>query len=160
MHKVDSFIKESMRHTGIGATGMGRKAMKDLTLSDGTFVPKGAKVIVNAYSVHHDAELFPDPYTFQPWRYAERQATGEGEARNALTTASSDFLFWGGGSHVCAGRYFAAQEMKTMLAVIVTQYDVKFEGLDEGQRPKDNWFAFSCIPDMKARVLFRRRVDV
>ncbi|KZT50825.1 cytochrome P450 [Calocera cornea HHB12733] len=157
MLRVDSYIKECLRVSSIGATAMGRKAMRDVTLSDGTFVPKGAKVMLNLYGVHHDPELFPRPDEFDPWRYSRRVEAGESEAGNALATASSDFLFWGGGTHVCAGRYFAAQEMKTMLAVIVTEYDVKFEGLEPGVRPKDTWFAFSCVPDMKVRVLFRRR---
>ncbi|KZO94405.1 cytochrome P450 [Calocera viscosa TUFC12733] len=157
MRKVDSFVKECMRLTGIGASAMGRKAMRDVTLSDGTFVPRGAKVMLNLYGIHHDPELFDKPDEFDPWRYSRRVEAGESEASNALATASGEFLFWGGGSHVCAGRYFASQEMKTMLAVIVTQYEVKFEGLEPGVRPKDLWFAFSCIPDMKAKVLFRRR---
>jgi len=47
MKMVDSFVKECMRITGIGAQSMGRKAMRDVTLSDGTLVPKGAKVVMN-----------------------------------------------------------------------------------------------------------------
>ncbi|KZT50822.1 cytochrome P450 [Calocera cornea HHB12733] len=157
MRRVDSFIKECLRVTGIGATAMGRKAMGDVTLSDGTVVPKGATVMLNMWGIHHDPELFPRPDEFDPWRYSRRVEQGKSEVSNALSTASSDFLLWGGGAHVCAGRYFAAQEMKTMLAVIVSEYDVRFDGLEPGVRPKDTWFAFSCIPASNARVLFRRR---
>ncbi|EJT96539.1 cytochrome P450 [Dacryopinax primogenitus] len=157
MHKIDSFIKESLRVTGIGATAMGRKAMKDLTLSDGTFVPKGASVVMNLWGIHHDPTIFPKPLEFDPLRYSRRIEAGESEAGNSLATASGEFLFWGGGSHVCAGRHFASQEMKTMLAVIVSLYEVKFEGLADGVRPKDRWMAYSCIPDMKQRVMFRLR---
>jgi len=107
--------------------------------------------------VHHDPALFDKPEEFDPWRYSRRVEQGESEAANALTTASGEFLFWGGGTHVCAGRYFASMEMKTMLAVVVMRYEVKFEGLGQGERPRDRWIAYSCLPDLKARVLFRRR---
>ena len=53
------------------------------------------------------------------------------------------------------GRFFAANELKAMLAYIVLVYDVK---LPEGtQRPKDLEFGPALAPDPKAQVLFRRR---
>ncbi|EJT99780.1 cytochrome P450 [Dacryopinax primogenitus] len=157
MHKLDSFIKECMRFTGLTVTAMGRKAVKDVILSDGTFVPKGAKVVMNAWSIQHDPAVFYKPLEFDPWRYSSRIARGESEALNSLATASGEFFLWGGGAHVCPGRYFASQEMKTMLLVIVSRYDVKFEGLPKRVRPKDTWTSFSCLPDLKQRVMFKRR---
>jgi hypothetical protein len=55
------------------------------------------------------------------------------------------------------GRYFAVVELKAMLAHIVMNYDVKME--QEGVRPADLWFMYSCIPNRKAEVLFRKRLD-
>ncbi|KZO94401.1 cytochrome P450 [Calocera viscosa TUFC12733] len=157
MHKLDSFIKESTRCSALMAMGMPRKAMRDVTLSDGTLVPKGAKLAINIPAVYSDPSLFPTPETFDPWRSSRKIEQGENEVKHALTTASSDFLLWGGGEHVCAGRYLAAQEMKTILAHILLNYEIKFAGLPAGVRPKDKWVAYSCLPDLKARVLFRRR---
>jgi len=155
MVRVDSFIKESSRVSGIGSTTMGRKVMRAVTLSDGTRVPKGASIAVNLFGVHHDPEIYDNPDSFDPWRFSRRVEAGEPAVKHAFTTASSDFLFWGGGTHVCAGRYFASQELKAMMAHIVMNYDVKMP--KEGVRAADTWFGSNCIPNRDATVLFRKR---
>ncbi|KZO94408.1 cytochrome P450 [Calocera viscosa TUFC12733] len=155
MVKVDSFLKESMRVTGIGASSMGRKVMRPITLSDGTKVPKGAHLAANLYGVHRDPKIYERPDEFDPWRFSKRVDAGESATRHALTTATPDFLFWGGGAHPCAGRHFASLEMKAMIAHIVLNYDVKLPR--DGVRPKDIWFGASCIPNQTAAVLFRLR---
>ena len=53
------------------------------------------------------------------------------------------------------GRFFAANELKAMLAYLVITYDVKLE--NEGVRPPNCWFATSCIPNRTGSVLFRER---
>ena len=51
---------------------------------------------------------------------------------------------------VSPGRFFAATELKTMLAYVVISYDIK---LDERKiRPKGSLF-----PDPAAKIMFRRR---
>ena len=53
------------------------------------------------------------------------------------------------------GRFFAANELKAMMAHIVMNYDVKFE--DEGVRPPNMWFGINVVPDPTAKVMFRKR---
>ena len=55
------------------------------------------------------------------------------------------------------GRFFAANLMKTMLAHIIVNYDMKFER--EGVRPDNVHGVLSVQPDLVARVLFRKRVS-
>ena len=45
--------------------------------------------------------------------------------------------------------------MKTMLAHIVAHYDVKME--NDGGVPRSATFGLLVMPDMKARVMFRKR---
>ncbi|KZO94410.1 cytochrome P450 [Calocera viscosa TUFC12733] len=156
MFKIDSFIKESMRLSGLIASSMQRKSVKKLTLSDGTQVPAGAHVAINAWSLHHDPQIYPNPFEFDPFRFSRKVKEGESVVKNTVTTASSEWLAWGGGIHVCPGRYFASQELKAMLAHIVINYDVKMP--NEGIRPTDIWFGHHCIPNPNASVLFRKLV--
>jgi hypothetical protein len=58
-------------------------------------------------------------------------------------------------SHFSPGRWFAATELKTMLAHLVMTYDVKLK--DEGRRPANQWIGASFIPNLSAKVLFRKR---
>lgn len=53
------------------------------------------------------------------------------------------------------GRFFAAVEMKAILAHVVVTYDVKMK--EDGALPSSRWIFTALIPDQKAKVLFRRR---
>ena len=55
------------------------------------------------------------------------------------------------------GRYFAAVELKAMLAHVLVTYDVKLA--KEGVRPPDTWLASVCLPSRTAKVSFRKRLD-
>lgn len=74
MRKLDSFMKESQRLSGLGSCTfndwrscfrilfltsrtivvMNRMALKDFTFSNGTVVPAGTIVGVASYGMHHD----------------------------------------------------------------------------------------------------------
>jgi len=58
--------------------------------------------------------------------------------------------------HYSPGRFFAAIELKTILAHIVMNYDVKMANGDG--RPENVWFGRTSLPNPKAEVLFRKRV--
>jgi hypothetical protein len=53
------------------------------------------------------------------------------------------------------GRFFAVNELKTMLVHVLLTYDVKLE--NEGVRPTDRWSSFNFAPDPTAVVMFRKR---
>ena len=55
------------------------------------------------------------------------------------------------------GRFFAANELKAMLAYIVLSYDLKIGG--DGKRPANIYYANGVIPAVNGRVLFRKRRD-
>lgn len=53
------------------------------------------------------------------------------------------------------GRFFAAFELKAMLAYAILHYDLKLEGTT---RPANRWYALSIFPPSDARLLVKRRV--
>jgi len=79
-----------------------RKAMKDFTFSDGTFIPKGTHVAAAAHPVHLDEIFYEDPLSFKPFRFAEARE-GADDARDAVknqqTTTSLQYLLFGHGKH-------------------------------------------------------------
>ena len=70
LKKTDSFIRESLRLNGLDSrkfvlsdssgvafisnnlVSLGRRALKDITLSDGTFVPKGSVLVAASEYIH------------------------------------------------------------------------------------------------------------
>lgn len=53
------------------------------------------------------------------------------------------------------GRFFAANELKAMLAYILLNYDVKLP--NDGLRPQNQWFMGNSSPNRTAEIMFRRR---
>ena len=53
------------------------------------------------------------------------------------------------------GRFFAAVELKALLAFLVTNYDFKLA--DGNVRPPTFYFADAVIPDPSAELMFRKR---
>lgn len=56
--------------------------------------------------------------------------------------------------HNSPGRFFAANELKCLLAHVVTNYDVK---IANGIIPDPSWYSNSKTPNRDAEVLFRKR---
>ncbi|KAF8526929.1 cytochrome P450 [Hysterangium stoloniferum] len=151
MHKLDSFLKESLRMNG-SAVILTRKALVDFTFSDGTVIPKGTLISAAATPMHLDNEIYADAGVFNGFRF--NGINGQG-VESQFTSTNPDFISFGHGRHACPGRFFVANELKVMLAYTVLNYDVKME--KEGVRPANRWAGLGCVPDTKASVMFRRR---
>ncbi|KAJ7873317.1 cytochrome P450 [Mycena olivaceomarginata] len=158
MYKIDSFLSESQRYWGIGTLSLGRKVVKKdgFTFANGTTLPYGTYLHSPMWSVHHDPEIYPDPEVFDGFRFSKlREMEESGSAKYQVITTTLDYLPFGHGRHACPGRFFAAVELKAMLAHLVVNYDVKF--VDDGPRPANQYMASACLPDSSAKIMFRKR---
>ncbi|TFK19403.1 cytochrome P450 [Coprinopsis marcescibilis] len=149
MPKIDSFIKESQRLWPAGTMGLQRIALQDYTFSNGVTVPKGTWVstdLVTAHSRYSNAE------EFDPWRFYNIHKESGKPAD--ITTTTPEYLLFGHGRHACPGRFFAAVELKTMIAHMVLAYDMK---LPEGLHQPDTSIR-RHVENPKGKVLFRKRL--
>jgi hypothetical protein len=73
---------------------------------------RGVCLIAMSYLVHHDPEIYPDPYSFKPERFLD-------EAPGTYT-----WIPFGGGRRRCLGASFAILEMKTVLREVVGRYEL------------------------------------
>ncbi|TDL22833.1 cytochrome P450 [Rickenella mellea] len=155
MRKVDSFLKETQRVNGLSFLSTLRLAVDDYTFSDGTFIPKGTLMSVASAATHNDPELYENANEFQGFRFADLREDGVGDVKHQMVSTSPEYLPFGHGSYACPGRFFAANELKAMMAHIVLNYDVKME--PDGVRPQDIHFTLHCAPNLTAKILFRKR---
>lgn len=161
LHKLDSAIRESARLNSIVTIGLGRTVVADAGLTTagpgGAHLPKGTKVSVAACRIMRDEARYAGGAAFLPFRFSDRRAAQGADhvrlARNALPTTNPDFLTFGHGRHACPGRFFAAAEMKLVLAHAILRYD--FAMLPE--RPAGSWFGVVRRPPLTATVRIRKR---
>ena len=157
--------------------GLLRKTLKDFTFSDSTFVPKGTVIVTPMRSIHHDKTFYENAHAFEPFRFADLHEEDGADVRYQFTSTTTEYLPFGHGRYawyglsfslfpitieihrlyVSPGRFFAASELKSMLAHVVVMYDVKLA--DNATRPRTLHFATVLMPDPNAEVMFRRRAD-
>ncbi|KAG0442929.1 hypothetical protein HPB47_015466 [Ixodes persulcatus] len=106
---VHGVVSETLRMLS-PVTRLERLAAEDYVLGDtGIKLPKGCIIAVPVYSMHHDPEYFPDPFTFKP----ERQETFR------LSIRPYTYLPFGAGPRNCIGNRFAVEVMKIALLHVV-----------------------------------------
>ncbi|KAJ6557715.1 cytochrome P450 [Mycena capillaripes] len=157
MHMIDSFLRESQRLNGSKLIALPRKvvAKEGFTFSDGTNVPYGAILGVSGRVVHYDPANYENAAVFDGFRFS-RVREGEGGPARPMVATGVDHLSFGHEPNACPGRFFAAMELKAMLAHILIHYDVRAE--QEGVRPRDTMIGLHISPSRKGKIWMRKRI--
>ncbi|KAI1845355.1 hypothetical protein JX266_008450 [Neoarthrinium moseri] len=165
MKLLDSTMKESQRINPGNLVRFVRYVNQPVTLSDGTHLSPGSMIEAPYGEIAADPELYTNPETFDAHRFVN--------LRNGLTTdpllyknkeqyqfvtTTKDFMHFGYGRHSCPGRFFAANEIKIVLARILLGYDIKMpDGVMERYPNID--VGLDSMPD-STKEIFLRRVKV
>lgn len=80
---------------------LNRYAIDNVVLSDGTKIPKGSRLLVETRMF--DPELFPDPYTFNPYRFMDLREKKDRGNDWQFVTVTPEFMAFGLGTHACPG---------------------------------------------------------
>ena len=83
-----------------------RKAVKDFTFSDGTFIPKGTMIAVAARSLHYDEKFYENPKEFRPFRFVEMHEEDSDGAKHQFVSIATEYLPFGHGKHAWYGVSF------------------------------------------------------
>ena len=123
--RLDSAVRETMRLSSFLGRGLERKVIskEGLTLGDGCHLPRGAKVGVSVYSIHHDEGFYAQAHDYDAFRFSrprehapasnlvlEDERTGKNTSQSdplvtsqgeleTLVTTSETFLSFGHGRH-------------------------------------------------------------
>ncbi|KAG1648956.1 Cytochrome P450 9e2 [Nymphon striatum] len=109
MPYLKAVVKETLRLYSPAAR-LERKCTENYQLGS-IFLKKGTLVGVPTYSIHHDAEYWPDPETFDPERFM-----GDPSDINPYT-----YLPFGIGRRNCVAMRFAEMEIKVAIAVLLSK---------------------------------------
>jgi cytochrome P450 len=91
---------------------LGRRAIEPFTIQGRAF-PAGTVALMSQWVVHHDPRHYPDPYRFDPDRFAP-------EARAARPKFA--YFPFGGGPRICIGEQFAWMEGTLVIAAIARRW--------------------------------------
>ncbi|KAL3470579.1 cytochrome P450 [Aspergillus californicus] len=112
-------------------------------------IPANTRVNAQAYSLHRNPEVFPDPETWQPKRwFTDCNSSSDLEERKRW------FWAFGSGGRMCVGSNLALQEMKLAVAAIYTNFRTSIVD-DEGIEAID---AYTVKPKGEKLILKFERV--
>ena len=108
-------IYEIMRRRPVLPNVGPRYVVQPIEIGDWSY-PVGVCVVPNAYLIHHDPDIYPEPYAFRPERFLD-------ESPGTYT-----WIPFGGGRRRCLGASFAMLEMKIVLRAVLSQCELRGGG--------------------------------
>ncbi|KAG0083094.1 hypothetical protein BGZ92_011092, partial [Podila epicladia] len=123
----DSYLREVFRYRS-ARLNLAHKARKTVVFSNGQYISKGSKVIINMRSAHYNPEQGEDVNEFKPFKYV-------GQTAKSPAKAATDMVFFGMGAHTCPGRFLAINELKIFGTLFLQRYSrVEFKDREAGMR--------------------------
>ncbi|KAG7446976.1 cytochrome P450 [Guyanagaster necrorhizus] len=112
---INAIVSEVLRWNSVAPIGFPHTAMED-GIVGGYFVPKGSIIITNLWQILHDAEVYPDPFTFDPSRFiAFPGKEVQRDPRHAC---------FGYGRRYCAGSHLAEASLFICFAMSLAVFDI------------------------------------
>lgn len=136
---LDHVAKEALRLRPV-IPMVGRILQKDMRIQGFDF-RTGEAVTASIFLIHRNPRLYPDPYRFDPDRYA------------GWKPAPWEYLPFGGGLRRCIGAAFAMLEMKIVLGAVFSRIDADLLLRD----PRVVRRAITLTPEGGAAIRIRRK---
>ncbi|KAJ3580339.1 hypothetical protein NPX13_g217 [Xylaria arbuscula] len=157
MKKIDSFMKESQRMNQAVLMTFNRKVARPLKFEDGTTLPVGTYITMPSHAVATDPDIYSNPETFDGFRFYDKRMSAKVEAnRHQFATTGPESLAFGQGKTACPGRFFAASNIKVVLANLLLNYDISFPP-GQTERPKNLHKGGLVRPDPRQTLIFTPR---
>ena len=140
LHYLRACVDETLRLCPPKASSLPREVMEGGIVIDGINVPEGMTVGTSIYALHHDPDIYPDPFAYNPSRWLQQPQD------RRMRAAFCPFLK---GPRMCPGQTVAYFAIQLALFHLVYRYDVKAtvgkvtgggsENLPEGTKREDEY---------------------
>lgn len=147
---LDSAVNEVLRIAGAAFLTRKCKQEAQLVLQDGrTLTVKPNEIIAYFAGVTHiDPKLFPEPEKFIFDRFL-----------NKNPDTIPGYLPFGAGKHMCPGRFFAKNEMKISVAILLRYTEYKLIDTDKIPQPKEQRVGVGVAPPNEdIPIMYRLKV--
>lgn len=119
---------EAMRLSPSNGSLLPRTVLPGGITIDGHFIPESLTLTVPPYSIHHNADYYPEPFTYVPSRWLlPEHPQSTGFTRDQVATAQSAFCPFSVGPRGCIGKGMAYMEMSITLARAVWLFDFQLQ---------------------------------
>jgi cytochrome P450 len=135
--------RETLRRRPVLPNVEPRLVKKPIEVGGWQYEP-GPSLVASAYLLHHDPDVYEDPYSFRPERFLE-------ESPGTYT-----WIPFGGGRRRCIGQSFAMLEMRIVLRETLRAYDL--DSTRSGHEPPRR-HNITIRPAGGARVSLATRVE-
>jgi len=115
---VDAVCREILRWYPVAPIGVPHTVTRD-DIYEGFFIPKGAVVIGNIWSILHDPARYPEPDLFKPERFMNSDGTLLDDP--VLTSV------FGFGKRICPGRHFVDATLFMSIASLFSVFNIERE---------------------------------
>jgi cytochrome P450 len=139
-------IYETLRRRPVLPNAAPRLVKQPVEIGGWTYSP-GVCVLANAYLIHHDPEIYPDPYAFRPERFLDTQP------------GTYTWIPFGGGRRRCLGASFALLEMKLVLRAVLSRTEIRLVG-DGDRLEVSRRRSITISPRHGARAVLEERAPV
>jgi cytochrome P450 len=115
-------IKETLRlHSVVPLVSYRAQATVQV---QGYTIPEGSNVLVNVWAIHHNPDVWKEPYKFLPERFLEKEVEFLGR--------NFEFIPFGSGRHICLGLPLANRMLHLMLGSLLHRFDWELPELETG----------------------------
>ncbi|GIK78738.1 MAG: putative cytochrome P450 135B1 [Actinomycetes bacterium] len=139
---VTAAIRETLRRRPVLSIAGPRRVVSEIEVGGRTYGP-GCHLVPNAYLVHHDAEIYPEPYAFRPERYLDEDP------------GTYTWIPFGGGRRRCLGASFAMLEMDIVLRAVLSRMEVRIGG--DGHLEANRRRMITVVPARGAEAVLSQR---
>jgi cytochrome P450 len=135
--------------------GFHRIVQTPITLHDGVRLPAGTHICIASYPTLLDSSFASNAKEFDGFRYYKKRQEAAEAQKHQYAMTDKNHLHFGHGKFACPGRFFASNELKMILVILLLKYDFKFP---EGQGRPANLNADEFLyADPAARLMMKRR---
>ncbi len=139
---LEATIQETMRRRPVIPNAAPRLVKEPIEVGGWSY-PEGVCLVPNAYLVHHDPEIYSDPYAFRPERFLEKEP------------GTYTWIPFGGGRRRCLGASFAMLEMRLILRAVLASSELE---APEPEHEPARRRAITISPRRRARTVILDRV--
>ncbi|XP_043921424.1 cytochrome P450 7A1 [Protopterus annectens] len=162
MTTLGSIISEVLRLTA--ASSVIRCVMNDFVLEldsgQDLSIRKGDWIILHPRVIHLDPDIYEDPMEFKYNRFLDDNQKEKTDFYKNGRKLKHYLMPFGAGVSMCPGRFFAINEIKQSMCMLLLKYDMELVDLTEPVPPVDNSRAGLGVLMPKYDVQFRYRLKL